>query len=316
MPSIRELEYIVAVDRHRHFGRAAKACHISQPTLSMQIQKVEDELNLTIFDRLKKPIVPTARGRKLIEQAKVILREQAKLLQMSKEEGAEPSGDFRLGVIPTIAPYLVPLFVETFTRTYPKIRLKIEELTTARIIDALRQDLIDGGILATPLHESGLKERPLYYEPFQLYVEKNHPLAKRKLIREDDLDASDMWLLQDGHCFRTQVVRFCSLPAGKTGIFRNLSFEAGSLETLRNLIRSGHGYTLVPYLFSEELSAEERRENIRPFATPVPTREVSLIFRHDQWRAGILEAIEKSIIASVPAAIRERGEKQTVLEVK
>lgn len=323
MPTLTQLEYIIAVDKHRHFGRAARACHISQPTLSMQIHKVEDDLGITIFDRLKKPIVPTSRGREFIEQAKVLLREHEKLLEVSRSGKTELSGEFRLGVIPTIAPYLVPRFIASFSKRYPKVTLKIEELRTSSIIEALRQDQIDAGILATPLHETGLKERPLYYEPFHLYVQKDHPLAKRTKIREEDLDGSEMWLLQDGHCFRTQVVRFCSLTAPgarESGAIRNVRFEGGSLETLRQLIRNSRGYTLVPHLFATELPADERRASLRPFEAPVPTREVSLVFRADQWRSGHLEALEKVVVQSVPEELRAafheaRKQKQLVLKV-
>ncbi|MGZ3723386.1 MAG: LysR substrate-binding domain-containing protein, partial [Bdellovibrionales bacterium] len=211
MPSVSQLEYIVAVEKHRHFGKAAEQCHVSQPTLSMQIQKVEEEIGFPIFDRIKKPVVPTAKGLKFIAQAKVLLHEHLKLMDISKNQSEEMSGELRLGVIPTIAPYLLPLFIESFSKEYPNIHLIIDELKTDTIIQLLREDSLDAGILATPLHESGLRERPIFYEPFYLYVAKNHPLNARKRIKEDDLHGDEMWLLQDGHCLRNQVARFCSL---------------------------------------------------------------------------------------------------------
>ncbi len=314
MPTLTQLEYIIAVDKYRHFGQAAKSCNISQPTLSMQIQKVEDELSLVIFDRIKKPIVPTSRGLLFIQQAKKLIQEHEKLLQISQNEGKEIRGSFRLAVIPTIAPYLLPLFIEEFSRKYPKVDLRIDELKTSSVIDGLKNGTIDGGIAATPLHENTLKERPLFYEPFDLYVAKNNPLSKKTEIRHSDLVREDMWLLQDGHCFRNQVVEFCGLD-GDSGIFKNVHFEGGSLETLRYLVRKSRGYTLVPKLFSLELSASERKEYVRTFQNPVPTREVSLVFKTDQWRQNILEAIEQMIISSVPKnLVTYNAKKQVILD--
>jgi LysR family hydrogen peroxide-inducible transcriptional activator len=304
MPSLNQLEYIVAVDKYRHFGKAADHCHVTQPTLSMQIQKVEEEIGYPLFDRLKKPIVPTAKGQKFISQAKVLLFEHHKLMDLSKHQGAERSGDLRLGVIPTIAPYLIPLFIAKFSKDYPKIHLTIDELKTETILSMLKEDRLDAAILATPLHEAGLKERPIYYEPFSLYVNKKHPLNARKKIKEDDLSGADMWLLADGHCVRNQVVKFCALKNDE-GVFPNIEFEGGNLDTLRNLIRKSQGYTLVPRLFVETLSESERRDFIREFEKPVPTREVSLVYRRDQWKSDVLKALEESIRAQLPEDLRK-----------
>ncbi|NJM09601.1 MAG: LysR family transcriptional regulator [Bdellovibrionaceae bacterium] len=218
MPSLTQLEYIVAVDKHKHFGKAANECHVTQPTLSMQIQKVEEEIGYPLFDRLKKPIIATPKGQRFLSQAKVLLFEHRKLMDLSRQQGGELSGDFRLGVIPTIAPYLLPLFIEAFSKQFPKIHLVIDELKTETIIKNLHEDQLDAAILATPLNESGLKERPIFYEPFSLYVSKSHPLNARKRIKEDDLSGHEMWLLADGHCFRQQIVRYCSLR-NKEGVF-------------------------------------------------------------------------------------------------
>lgn len=304
MPSLIQLEYVVAVDKLRHFGKAAEQCHVTQPTLSMQIQKVEEEIGFPIFDRLKKPIMPTTKGLKFIAQAKVLLHEHQKLMDLSNQQSGETSGELRLGIIPTIAPYLLPLFLESFSKQYPKVHLNIDELKTDTILSKLRDDQLDAGILATPLHESGMRERPIYYEPFYLYVAKHHPLNARKRIKEDDLNGEEMWLLSDGHCFRNQIVRYCSLK-NKEGVFPNVHFEGGSLDTLRNMIRKSQGYTFVPGLFVETLSESEKRDYVREIEKPVPSREVSLIYRRDHWKSDVLQALEETIRKKLPASLKE-----------
>jgi len=308
MATLTQLEYLVAVDRHRHFGKAAKACHVSQPTLSMQLQKLEDEYSMIFFDRSKQPILPTQEGLAVIEQAKAILREVGKLDHICRNKSGEPSGDFRLAVIPTIAPYLLPLFLGAFAERYTAVKLLIEEMTTENIIAALEADRIDAGILATPLQVDALVERPLYYEPFSLYVSEGHALAKLDTVNEDKLDGKDLWLLSEGHCLRNQVVRICSLR-GKTGIFPNVRFESGSLETVMHLVEQGHGYTLIPLLATRSLS-KARREWLKPFSKPVPSREVSLVYRRTQYKQPILEALAAQVQASLPADLpteRQRG---------
>ncbi|MBX3021420.1 MAG: hydrogen peroxide-inducible genes activator [Bdellovibrionales bacterium] len=316
MPSLTQLEYIVAVEKHRHFGKAAEACHVTQPTLSMQIQKVEEEIGYPLFDRLKKPIVPTTKGTRFITQAKVLLHEHHKLVDLSRSQSGELSGDLRLGVIPTIAPYLLPLFLESFSKEFPKVHLFVDELKTDTILQMLAEDQLDAGILATPLHEPGLKERPLYYEPFSLYVSRANPLNARKRIKEDDLDAEHMWLLEDGHCFRNQIVRYCSLK-GKEGVFPNVRFEGGNIDTLRYLVRKSNGYTLVPALFVETLTESERRDHVREFEKPVPAREVSLVYRRDQWKSDVLKALEEAIRKQLPKGLQTSDPKRMdVLDVR
>ena len=316
MPSLSQLEYIVAVEKFRHFGKAADHCHVTQPTLSMQIQKVEEEIGFLIFDRIKKPVMPTAKGLKFLTQAKVLIHEHHKLMDLSRKQNDEMSGELRLGVIPTLAPYLLPLFIETFAKEYPQIHLIIDELKTESIVERLREDSIDAGILATPLHETGLRERPLFYEPFFLYVAKHHALNLRKRIKEEDLHGDEMWLLQDGHCLRTQVARFCSLKETDHTVFPSVQFEGGNLDTLRNIIRKSRGYTLVPFLFVETLSESEKRDFVREFEKPVPSREVSLVFRRDQWKSDLLKALQETIIKRLPADLRGTDpKKQTVLAI-
>lgn len=305
MLSLTQMEYIVAVDKLRHFGRAADSCHVTQPTLSMQIQKVEEEIGYPLFDRLKKPVTPTAKGLKFIHQARALLHEHTKLMDLSKHQGTEVSGELRLGVIPTVAPYLVPLFLEKFSRRFPQVQLTIDELKTSAIIEALRDSTLDAGLLATPVQEPGFKERPLYYEGFSLYVSKQHLLSSRKRIKEDDLSASEMWLLADGHCFRNQIVRYCSLKNSE-GVYPNVQFAGGNLDTLRNLIRNSRGYTLVPALFVDSLPEVERRDYVRELEKPVPTREISLVYRKDQWKSDILKALEAVIRERLPKSLSQK----------
>lgn len=299
MPTLSQLEYIIAVDRYRHFGRAASACHVSQPSLSMQVQKVEEELGLTLFDRLKKPIIPTERGQKFIEQAKVVIRESQKLESLSKQKHGALSGNFNLAVIPTLAPYLLPLFLEPFSLKYPEVKLGIDELKTETILSKLHSGDIDAALLATPLEDSSLRERVLFYEPFYLFVSPANKISQAKQLVSDDLQASEMWLLEEGHCLKEQITKFCSIARDATA-FQNIRFQGGSLETLRYLIRKSHGYTLVPHLFVNSLVAKERREWVKPFSGAAPCREISLVARRGHWKTEIISAVENIIRESLP----------------
>lgn len=314
MPTLTQIDYIVAVEKMRHFGKAAKACHISQPTLSMQIQKVEEEIGFPLFDRMHKPILPTEKGRRFIEQAKILAHEHQKLIEISKRDENEISGEFRLGIIPTLTAYVIPLFIETFSKRYPRVQLAVDELKTDSIIEALHEDKLDAAIAATPLHEEGLKEKPLFYEPFQLYLSPHHPLLTKKKISQEDLDGGSMWLLQDGHCFRNQMIRFCSLKKTE-GVFKNIHFEGGSLETLKQLVKSSRGYTLIPWLLGNQLSKEEKENHVREFLPPVPAREVSLLYRRGQWKLDILQALEKTLLEKVPVSLRGPQKQQTIIKI-
>jgi len=311
MASLTQLEYLIAVERLRHFGKAAKACHVSQPTLSMQLHKLEEEYGITFFDRSKQPILPTEEGKAIIEQAKAVLREAGKLEYLSRNRKNEPIGEFRLAVIPTIAPYLVPLFLGSFAKANPGVRLFVEEMTTQNILDSLENDRIDGGILATPLPGEGLIELPLYYEPFSILVHESHPLANLTQISEEKLDAKDIWLLSEGHCLRNQIVRICSLR-GKPGIFPNVKLESGSLETVIRLVEQGHGYTLLPFLATRP-NRFSKKTLLKPFVKPVPSREVSLVYTRSQFKQPILEALAKQIQSSLPSELPR--EKSKAIEV-
>ncbi len=304
MPTFVQISYALAVERFRHFGKAAKACHVSQPTLSQQLQKLEDELAIILFDRLKKPILPTPEGRLFLDQAQVVLREQEKLLQVVKQsQKGEVSGDFRLGVIPTVASDLLPLFLSPFAQAFPHVQLLIEEMKTELILQELLADRLDGAILATPIEGESFKVRPLYYEPFFIYFSPQHPLLSKSVIGKADLDASQLWQLQDGHCFKDQVASFCSLSGSREVSSGSVRFQSGSLDTLRRLVQRSYGYTLIPSLMALSLRKSERDAQVRSFESPVPAREISLIYRRDHWKLAILGAIERALKTSLPASI-------------
>lgn len=300
--TLTQLEYLVALDQFRHFGKAAKACHVSQPTLSMQLQKLENELGVVLFDRTFQPLLPTAEGEPLIAQARVVLSEARRLATLSRQDEKELRGELRLAVIPTIAPYLLPLFVEHFARTFPKLNLFIDELQTDQILNALEAEKIDVGLLATPLKADGLEEEKLFLEPFLLYAPAGHPIARKKIITEDDLDGSDMWLLAEGHCLRSQILRFCSLRNSQA-VLKNVRFEAGNLETLQRLVDSGNGYTLIPWLAAGRHSSAD--SVVRAFKSPAPVRQISLVWRRTQLKRRAIESLARTIQACLPAELKE-----------
>ena len=316
MPSITQLRYICAVERLKHFGKAALECHVSQPSLSAQIQKAEGEIGFYLFDRTKKPLAITNKGKGFIKQAAKVLREHEKLLHLSKISSTEVSGEFRLGIIPTLIPYVLPRFIESFSTNYPMVKLIVDELKTEDIISTLKTDKLDAGILATPLNTKGIKKQVLFYEPFYAYVNPQHHLAKADTVKIDQLTTDDLWLLKDGHCFRNQVINFCSLD-DKEGMFNNVVFEGGSLDTLRFLVRDSGGFTLVPQLFAENLPEQERRAMIKPFAKPVPIREVSIVYSRDQWKTDILAALEQTIKQTLPTnAITKPNNDYEIISIK
>ncbi|MBF0350447.1 MAG: hydrogen peroxide-inducible genes activator [SAR324 cluster bacterium] len=303
MLTITQLEYLLAVEKERHFGKAAQECHVSQPSLSAQIQKLEEELEVVIFDRSKKPILTTEVGKAILKQARIIIQEHRKLQTIVDQKALEPSGKFELAVIPTVAAYLIPLFIGDFSRKYPQIDLRINEYKTEDIIKLVTNDEIDAGLLVTPLEDDRLIERHLFYEPFYCYLNKNHPLAKKKLISGDDLDSGDLWLLSEGHCFRDQVLKVCSMDRNKS-VLPNIKFESGNLETLIKLVKSNSGFTLLPQLAVNGLSPTEIAEHIKKFKSPVPTREVSLVYSRSFLKETIITALEESILSNLPNQIK------------
>jgi LysR family hydrogen peroxide-inducible transcriptional activator len=299
--TITQIEYILAVEKYHHFGKAAKACAVSQPTLSMQLQKAEEEIGLVLFDRSKNPIVTTDEGQRIIDQARLVLREYKKIFSILDASKDEVRGDFRLGVIPTLAPYVIPLFAGAFVKKFPKVNLTIEEFKTEEIIELLSVDDLDAGILVTPLAGENLIERVLFHEPFSVFASKDHPLLKKSKIKDKDLDTTDVWLLNEGHCFRQQVLNLCKISKN-TGLHDNLKFESGNLETLKNMVLHSQGYTLLPELAVLNLSSAEKL-HVRSFQSPIPTREVSLVHNRIFLKEKIISALEESIIENIPESL-------------
>lgn len=299
--TITQLEYVLAVNKHRHFGKAAEACHVTQPTLSMQLQKLEEELEVILFDRSKNPIVPTLEGMEIIAQAQNVIREYRKIFEVKDARSEELKGNFVLGVIPTLSPYLIPLFARRFCQKYPHVDLHIEELQTQTIMEKLDRDELDAGLLVTPLRQPSLVEKVLFYESFYLFCSPEHPLSKKAQVKEKELVGNDLWLLPEGHCMRNQMMNICHLQSDQ-GPLKNLHFESGNIETLMEMVMDCGGYTLIPHLVLKKLQGKYKKM-VRPFATPVPTREVSLVYGRLFHKERIVEALEREIILSLPKEV-------------
>ena len=306
--TITQLTYIIAVDNYRHFGRAAEACFVTQPTLSMQIQKLEDQLGIIIFDRSKSPVEPTNVGKKIITQARLVVEEADKLEQLAQLETGQLRGEFRLGIIPTVATNLIYRFIDRFRIELPEIHLVIEELQTDLILEQLRKDSLDAGILATPLDQRNIVELPLYYEPFMAFVPEGHRLAKDEFVLSSELDMADMLLLNEGHCFRASVINLCGKAENN---HRKIELESGNFETLIKLSQLGYGMTLLPYLSAIDLP-KELRTLVKPIAEPTPTREISIVYSSSHVKSAVIEKLEPIIRKSIPE--RMLFEKNTVIK--
>ena len=298
--TITQLHYVLAVAEHQNFTKAAEKCFVTQPTLSMQIQKLEDELDILIFDRSKKPIELTEVGRKLVKQAKNIVNESHRIQDIIDQEKGYVGGEFKLGIIPTIMPTLLPMFLKTFIKKYPKINLKIEELTTEEIISRINEGHLDAAIAATPLENETIKERVIYYEPFVGYIPESHRLNMVKELEREQLDLEDMLLLEDGHCFRNGVINLCK--AFKDSSNESFQLESGSFETLTKLSNEGLGMTLLPYLHTLDIH-ERDKSKLRYFKEPSPAREVSIIYHQSELKMHIIDAIYNLISGVVRGAI-------------
>ena len=301
--TIVQLEYIIAVDQYRHFAAAAESCFVTQHTLSMQVQKLEEELGLKLFDRSKQPVVPTEYGFEIIEQARRVIMERDALLEIIEAKKGVIRGEFRIGIIPTLAPYLLPLFIQSFTQKYPLIKLQITELTTSSIIAKLKDGKIDAGILVTPLQENGIKETPLFYEEMLAYVSKTNAAFQKTYMLPVDIDPEKLWLLEEGHCFRSQIMNLCELrKQSEHGI--QFEYEAGSLETLRRMVDLYDGVTILPELATIDLTAEQK-VHLRSFRQPVPVREVSLVVHRTFVKKRLVEAMKQEILDHIPEKIRK-----------
>jgi LysR family hydrogen peroxide-inducible transcriptional activator len=298
--TITQLKYVLAVAEHQNFTKAAQKTFVTQPTLSMQIQKLEEELNIQIFDRTKKPIELTSIGKKIVNQAHSIVNEAERMQDIVDQEKGFIGGEFKLGIIPTVMPTLLPMFLKNFGKRYPKVHLIIDELTTDDIISRLQDGHLDAAIAATPLVIDTIKERVLYYEPFVGYIPTNHRLAPEKKISIGDLNIDDILLLEDGHCFRDGVINLCN--ATKHTNRENFQLQSGSFETLIKLSNEGLGMTLLPYLHTLDISKGQEK-NLHYFNEPSPAREVSLIYSKSELKMQIINALYEVIAGVVRGAI-------------
>ena len=296
--TITQLQYVLAVAEHRNFTLAAEKSFVTQPTLSMQVQKIEDELGVLIFDRSKKPIQLTEVGEKIVAQAKNIVSESGRIKDIVDQQKGFIGGEFRLGIIPTVMPTLLPMFLNNFIKKYPKVRLIIEELNTDEIIFRLNNGHLDAAIAATPLSEEKIKEIVLYYEPFVAYLPETSESLGKKEIEINDLNPDEILLLRDGHCFRESVLNLCKIN-DNGGKFR---IESGSFETLIKLADEGLGTTLLPYLHTLDLK-EKDQSKLRHFKEPKPAREVSLIFPKSELKMHIIDALRSTIAGVVRGAV-------------
>ena len=294
--NIQQLEYILAVDTYRHFAKAAEHCRVTQPTLSMMIQKLEDELGIKLFDRNLQPVRPTPAGRKVIEQARNVLYQASLIKDIVNEEEQSLKGTFRLAVLPTIAPYLLPRFFQQLSEKHTDLDIRMLEMKTAPTMAALQNGEIDAAIIANQPTESYLQGDILYYEQFFGYVAHNESIFKKDLIRTADINDERLWLLDEGHCFRDQLMRFCQMEKVKV---RQAAYRLGSLETFMRMVESGKGVTFIPELAIDQLN-DTQKELVRPFAIPTPTRQIILITNENFIRTTLLEVLTKEIQASVP----------------
>ncbi len=298
--TITQLHYILSVAEHKNFTVAANHSAVSQPTLSMQIQKLEEQLDVQIFDRSKKPISITQIGEKIIAQAKIIVEESKRINDIVDQQKGYVGGVFRLALIPTVMPTLLPIFLKTFSKKYEEVQLIIEEITTEECIKKLAEGHIDAAIAATPLEEENIIEKPLYYEPFVGFVPNSNKLYSKKELCVDTLDANEILLLKDGHCFKDSILNMCSSIEQETS--KSFQLQSGSFDTLIKLAKEDLGMTLLPYLHSLDI-AKEDQHMLRNFETPVPAREISLLYHKSQLKLKLIEALKNTIDGLVRGAI-------------
>lgn len=295
--NLQQLEYIIAVERERHFVRAAEKCFVTQATLSMMVKKLEEELGVQLFDRSTQPVKPTREGEEIIELAKKIVVQTRFIKDYARELKEEVSGELRLVIIPTLAPYLLPLFLKDFHLQFPHLKVHIREMISDDIVTALKRGEADVGILATPLNERGITEYPMFYEEFFPYASESEKLPPKKYLLPKDINTNHLWLLEEGHCLRDQLQILCSLKHAESD--DNLvRYEVGSIETLINMVDSNDGITILPKLATERLNALQQTK-LRTFAAPKPAREVSLITAQDFPRKKLLQHLKETIVGAV-----------------
>lgn len=309
--TIVQLEYIVAVDTYRSFGTAAEKCFITQPTMSMQVQKLEEALGVILFDRSKQPVVPTEIGIEIIEQARIILKETYKIRELISDRKGEVEGELRIGIIPTMAPYLMPGVISSFMTKYPRVHLHIWEYTTEQIIQELKNGLLDCGILSTPIKDKSLQENPLFYECFVAYLSKSSILNSKKNLDPKDIDLNELWLLNEGHCMRNQILNICTKE--KSAQIKPFQYNTDSVETLKRMVDMNKGITLLPELSLADFSVKQL-DRVRYFKSPQPSREISIVTHRNFLKKRLISILEQEIMATIPRRMYTKNKKE-ILEI-
>lgn len=293
--TLQQLEYVVSLDTYRHYVKAAEHCMVSQPNLTMQVKKLEEEIGMQLFDRDKKPLQPTKSAELFIEKARSIIEEVNQLKAYVSMEIEQVEGHFEIGIIPTLAPYLLPKFLPNFFQQFGEVDMKIQELPTAELIEALNKDQIDAGLLVTPLELSHIREIPLFYEPFWLYAPKGHKTRKKKKLVPENITEDDLLILEDGHCFRQQTLSICSKSSASDA--KKFTYQSGSIEALKAFVKEGMGFTLIPEMAINDLD----KDWVQEFHSPKPAREVSLVVRKSFSKEAFIEAVRDVIQSHLPA---------------
>lgn len=306
--TLTQLEYIVAVDTHRHFAQAAEACFVTQPTLSMQIQKLEEELDVKIFDRTKQPVIPTETGALIIAQARVALRESNRIMELVEHQRGTMTGELRIGIIPTLAPYLLPQLFREMRARYPQLNLIIRETITEEIINELKHNRLDCGLVVTPLNDTAISEDVLFYEELFVYVSRKNALYNKRYVLAADINPNELWLLEEGHCFRSQVLNLCELQRSNDIQFR---YETGNIETLKRMVENTEGITILPELAIKEFSKSQLKL-VKRLQAPSPAREVSLVTHRDHIKMKHLAVLKDQILNMVPKAMQKLQNKKIV----
>ena len=306
--TLTQLEYIVALDTCRHFAVAAERCFVTQPTLSMQIQKLEEELGVKIFDRTKQPVIPTQIGVGIIAQARVTLRESTMIQQIISDQKDALSGELRIGIIPTLAPYLIPTLYKNMREKYPELSLVITESITKDIIHELKNNRLDCGIVVTPLKDASIKEDILFYEELFVYASAKNALSDKKYVLVNEIDPNQLWLLEEGHCFRSQILNLCELRKSSDFHFK---YETGNIETLKRMVDKSDGLTILPELAVMEFSKEQLKL-IKRLKDPNPAREVSIVTHRNYIKAKLIKTLKEEILDIVPKQMQKLQRKKVV----
>ncbi len=306
--TLTQLEYIVALDSYRHFVLASEKCFVTQPTLSMQIQKLEEELGVKIFDRTKQPVIPTEIGASIIAQARIVLRDAGLIRQVIAEQKDIMTGEIRIGIIPTIAPYLLPPLFKNIREKYPQVKLVAREIITEEIVQELKNNRLDCGIVVTPLKDSSIKEDILFYEELFVYVSKTNALYDKKYVLPTEIDPDQLWLLEEGHCFRSQILNLCELQK-----FSGLHFkyETGNIETLKRMVDKSDGITILPELAVMEFTKPQMKL-VKRLKEPSPAREVSMVTHRDHLKTKLIKTLKEEVLAIVPKAMQKLNRKKVV----